>query len=63
MSNFKAKPKQKNIYPEMLTNFEEKRKKDWLKKKLTGQTGINPNKSFKDPNSRRMQMFSGKRGK
>lgn len=63
MSNFQAKPKQKNIYPEMLANFEQKRQSDWLKAKLAGQKGIKPNVSFKDLNSRRLQMFSGKRGK
>jgi hypothetical protein len=61
--SFQAKPKQKNIYPEMLANFEEKRRKGWLKAKLTGQAGMKPNASFKGLNSRRLQMFSGKRGK
>lgn len=56
---YQGKPKQKSNYPGILTYFEKKRKKDWLKAKQ----GIKENKSFKIRNSKMVQMVSGKRGK
>jgi len=56
---FQAKPKQKNVYPKLLNEFEKRRTRDWLKAKLTRQQNL----SVKAMDSRRMQMFSGKRGK
>ncbi|MFC1711552.1 hypothetical protein ACFLZ1_03115 [Patescibacteria group bacterium] len=56
---FKGTPKKKSNYPKILSTFEKKRKKDWLKAKQ----GKKENRSFKDVNSRMVQMFSGKRGK
>ena len=57
---YKKKPEKQTTYPELLNTFEKKRKRDWLKAKQ----GIKKeNISFKDLDSRRLQMFSGKRGK
>jgi hypothetical protein len=60
---YQVKPKQKNTYPAQLSQFERKRKRDWLKAGLKTQQPIKENQSFKDRDSRKLQMFSGKRGK
>lgn len=61
--SFKNNPKKQNIYAKMLSSFEEKRKKEWLKSALKSKEGIKTNLSFKALDSKRLQMFSGKRGK
>jgi hypothetical protein len=57
---FQGKPKQKSNYPGILTDFEKKRKKDWIKAKQQGKI---ENSSFKARNSKMVQRFSGKLGK
>lgn len=59
MARFKANPKQKSSYPGMLENFEKNRKREWI----IAKAGFNQNRGFKAADSRRLQMFSGKRGK
>ena len=67
MSRFKANPKQQNDYPKLLNEAEKKRHRDELKAKLGTKKdnfkGLKANKSLKDLNSRRLQMYSGNRGK
>ena len=60
---YQAELKQKSNYAGQLHQFKRKRKRDWLKGELESQKSIKENKSFKDLDSRRLQMFSGKRGK
>jgi hypothetical protein len=56
---FQSEPKKQNPYPKLLNEFEKKRNRDWLKAKQ----GMKENQSFKSLDSKRLQMFSGKRGK
>lgn len=60
MSTFQGKPKKKSNYPKILSTFEKKRKKDWLK---AGYKTKKENQSFKAINSKMVQRFSGKLGK
>jgi len=56
---FKGKLKQKSSYSKILENFEKKRNNYWSKNKAAFKTNL----SVKALDSRRLQMFSGKRGK
>jgi len=56
---FQKNPKQKSTYPKLLNEFDKRRTRDWVKAKI----GIQQNLSVKAADARRMQMFSGKRGK
>ncbi len=56
---YQSEPKKQNPYPKLLNEFERKRTRDWPKAKQS----FKENLSVKALDSRRVQMFSGKRGK
>ena len=61
---YKKKPKKQTTYPELLTSFEQKRKKDWVIDKANWKTNIKkmPD-AVKVKNVKMIQRFTGKRGK